>query len=111
MNVVAQVFAGLTAMVYVPAFVWETLLFPAPACTRGVFHIPSEEVTTVRLWSFCQGFYNLFLASGTVIGWSRCTTGTRRSAARWFPTPDAVSSSDASEMRIATLSVSAKEGD
>jgi putative membrane protein len=68
LNAVAQVFAGLAAIVYVLAFVWESLLFRRPGVHQGIFRISSEDVPTVRLWSFCQGFYNLFLASGTVIG-------------------------------------------
>ncbi len=68
MNVVAQVFAGVAALVHVLVFVWEALVFRRPGVHQGIFHIPSEDVPAVRLWAFGQGFYNLFLASGTVIG-------------------------------------------
>ncbi|MDT7723772.1 MAG: putative rane protein [Actinomycetota bacterium] len=75
MNVVAQVFAGLAALVHIVVFVWETFLFRRPGVHQGIFRIPSENVPAVLLWSFNQGFYNLFLASGTVAGLVALHTG------------------------------------
>ncbi|MEU0514420.1 DUF1304 domain-containing protein [Amycolatopsis sp. NPDC006125] len=75
MNVVAQVFAGVAAALHVLVFAWEALLFRRPAVHWGVFRIRSEDVPAVLLWSFGQGFYNLFLAAGTVIGLIAVNTG------------------------------------
>ncbi|WP_233520329.1 DUF1304 family protein [Prauserella sp. PE36] len=74
-NVVAQVFAGLAAFVHVLVFVWEALLFRRPSVHRGIFRVPGEDVPAVLLWSFGVGFYNLFLASGTVLGLVLLNTG------------------------------------
>jgi putative membrane protein len=42
--------------------------FRREAVHTGILHTPSEIVPALRLWSFCQGFYNLFLAAGTFVG-------------------------------------------
>ncbi|MFE9645838.1 DUF1304 domain-containing protein [Streptomyces sp. NPDC006365] len=68
MNAVTQLFAGLAAAIHVMVFVWETIVFDRPGVHRGIFHIPSEDLPAVKLWSFCVGFYNLFLGLGTIIG-------------------------------------------
>ncbi|MCE6995201.1 DUF1304 domain-containing protein [Saccharothrix sp. S26] len=68
MTVVAQVAAGVAAAIHVLVFVWETLLFRRPGVHWGVFKVPARDVEPVRLWSFNVGLYNLFLASGTVVG-------------------------------------------
>jgi putative membrane protein len=67
-NLVAQLFAGLVALIHIVVFVWEVLLFHRPKVHRGIFRIPAEDVPTVRLWSVGVGFYNLFLGSGTIAG-------------------------------------------
>lgn len=68
MNAVVQVLALLTAAIHTVVFVWESLLFERPAIHRGIFAVPTEDVPPVRLWSFCVGFYNLFLAAAPVTG-------------------------------------------
>ena len=68
MNLLAQVLAVLAGLVHVWAGVLESFLFRREAVHAGVFHTPSENVPALRLWSFCQGFYNLFLAAGTFVG-------------------------------------------
>jgi putative membrane protein len=68
MNVVAQVFAGVAALIHIVVFVWESFLFERPGIHRGIFRIATSDVPAVKLWSFNQGFYNLFLATGTIIG-------------------------------------------
>jgi putative membrane protein len=44
------------------------VLFSRPGVHAGVFAIPSKDVPAITLWSFCVGFYNLFLAVGLGIG-------------------------------------------
>lgn len=68
MNAVAQVFAGLAALVHVAIFAWESLLFGRPAVHGGIFGIRTGEVPAALPWAMNQGFYNLFLAAGTVVG-------------------------------------------
>ena len=68
MNVVAQVFAGIAALIHVVVWVWESFLFRRPAIHKGIFSVATEHVPPVLLWSFNVGFYNLFLGSGTIIG-------------------------------------------
>jgi putative membrane protein len=68
MKVVVWIFALVTAVVHILAFVWETLLFQRPGVHRGVFAIPTADVPPVRLWAFNVGFYNMFIACGLVGG-------------------------------------------
>lgn len=68
MTVVVWIFALVTAVVHILAFVWETLLFQRPGVHRGVFAIPTADVPSVRLWAFNVGFYNLFIAGGLIAG-------------------------------------------
>jgi putative membrane protein len=67
-TVVVCIFALVTAVVHLLAFVWETLLFQRPDVHQGVFAIPSADVPPVRLWAFNIGFYNLFIAGGLIAG-------------------------------------------
>jgi putative membrane protein len=67
-NGVAQVFAVLAAFVFIWAGLLESFFFSRPGVHRKIFHTPTENLPALRLWSFCQGFYNLFLAAGTIIG-------------------------------------------
>lgn len=68
MNTVAQIFALIAAAVHVLAFVWEVVLFHRPGVHRDIFRIPTADLPPLRLWTFNVGFYNLFLASGPIIG-------------------------------------------
>ncbi len=68
MNAVAQIAAGLAALVHVVVWVWESLLFRRVGVHQGIFRIATADVPAVLLWSVNQGFYNLFLAAGTVFG-------------------------------------------
>jgi putative membrane protein len=68
MTIVAWTFALLSAVVYLLAFVWESVLFTRPGVHRGVFFVPTEDVPAIRLWAFGVGFYNLALAAGAVTG-------------------------------------------
>jgi putative membrane protein len=68
MNLVAQSLAVVAGLVHVWAGVLESFLFQRKAVHANVFHTPSENVPALRLWSFCQGFYNLFLAAGAFVG-------------------------------------------
>ncbi|HEY9377968.1 MAG TPA: DUF1304 domain-containing protein, partial [Jiangellaceae bacterium] len=68
MTTLAWIFALVAAAVHILAFAWEVVLFERPGVHRGIFAIPSADVPAVRLWAFNVGFYNLFLAGGTITG-------------------------------------------
>lgn len=74
MNTVAQLFAIVAVVFHVAAFVMETLLFHKPAVQTALLGRP-EPSAAVRLWAFNQGFYNLFLAAGPVVGLVAYHTG------------------------------------
>ncbi|MFC4470548.1 DUF1304 domain-containing protein [Streptomyces xiangluensis] len=75
MTAVVWTFALLAAVLHIVAFVWEALLLQRPGVHQGVFSIPAADVAAVRLWAFGVGFYNLFLACGTVAGVIAWSTG------------------------------------
>lgn len=68
MTVVVWVFALLAAALHILVFVWEALLITRPGVYRGVFSLEASDVPAIRLWAFGVGFYNLFLACGTITG-------------------------------------------
>jgi putative membrane protein len=67
MNLVTQIFAVITGLVHLWAFVMESLLFRQPKVHR-IFLVRTEDVPVVRLWAFNQGFYNLFFAAAAIGG-------------------------------------------
>ncbi|MGH3712284.1 MAG: DUF1304 domain-containing protein [Micromonosporaceae bacterium] len=75
MHVVAQVAAGVAALVHVVFFLFESVWFPRPQVYRRFLIGSAEEAASVRTWAFNQGFYNLFLALGVVAGLVAVNTG------------------------------------
>lgn len=60
--------AFAAALVHVYIFVLESLLWRRPS-TRRVFGVSSEaDAETLRPMAYNQGFYNLFLALGVIVG-------------------------------------------
>jgi putative membrane protein len=74
MPTVALVAASLSAVFSVLFFVLESLLFTTPA-GRSVFQTTAEQAELTKIWAFNQGFYNLFLAIGIVVGVGLMVTG------------------------------------
>jgi putative membrane protein len=74
-NLTAQVLAVVAALVHVWAGTLESFFFARPGVHQRIFHTRSEDLPALRLWSFCQGFYNLFLAAGTITGVALLQTG------------------------------------
>jgi putative membrane protein len=68
MTYVGQVAALIAALIHVYIFVIESVLFTRPDVQAKTFRVPPEDVAAARPWAFNQGFYNLFLAIGTIIG-------------------------------------------
>jgi len=65
----ATIFALLAALVHVYIFVLESLWWMRPA-TRKTFGVRTQEAAEVlQPMAYNQGFYNLFLALGVIIGW------------------------------------------
>src|SRR6478752_1435691 len=68
MLIAAQLVAGLAAVLHVVFFVFESLLWTRPE-VYARFGIGSrEQAETIRPMAFNQGFYNLALAVGLVVG-------------------------------------------
>lgn len=66
--VAGSVFAGLAAAVHVYIWVLESVLWMRES-TRRAFRIRSvAEAETLRAMAYNQGYYNLFLALGVVVG-------------------------------------------
>lgn len=64
---VSYFFFFLAAMIHIYIFVLETFLFQKAEGYKA-FKIKKEDHEAVKPWAFNQGFYNLFLAVGMLIG-------------------------------------------
>jgi putative membrane protein len=60
--------AVAAAAVHVLIFYWESVAWTRPTVWRRFGLANQEEAETTRVLAYNQGFYNLFLAVGTVIG-------------------------------------------
>jgi putative membrane protein len=65
---VAQVFALIAALLHVSFFYVESIAFTRPASWKRFGVASQEAADTIRPMAFNQGFYNLFLAGGVVLG-------------------------------------------
>jgi len=68
MLAVALVLAVLAAVLHVAIFTMEAVLFSARPDVQERFRTPPADVAAVRSWALNQGFYNLFLAVGALVG-------------------------------------------
>ncbi len=68
MLVLCHVAALLAALVHVLIWVMESLRFTQPEVYRRFRVRDDAEAAVIRPWALNQGFYNLFLAIGTVVG-------------------------------------------
>jgi putative membrane protein len=66
--------ATLAALVHVLIFCMESLWWTTPGVRRRFRQSP-EQAEATRLFAFNQGFYNLFLALGTIAGIAMSLTG------------------------------------
>jgi len=62
------VFALLAGLLHVLIFCMESLWFMQPKIYRRFGAADATEAEAVRLFAFNQGFYNLFLAVGVIVG-------------------------------------------
>jgi putative membrane protein len=73
--VISSVFAVLAGLVHVYIFFLESVAWTSPR-VRKIFGIASDsEARATRSLAFNQGFYNLFLAIGAVLGVVLAVTG------------------------------------
>src|SRR5262245_9284681 len=73
MNAASQVFVALAGVLHPGIFVMqcvlmESVLFGRPQVWRRFLIRSEADVATVRPWALNQGFYNLFLALGALVG-------------------------------------------
>jgi putative membrane protein len=67
MNTVTLVLAGLASLLHVYVFWLETVTFRRPSSYK-TFGVAESDVETVAFSMYNQGFYNLFLGLGTLVG-------------------------------------------
>jgi putative membrane protein len=63
-----QIFAAVAAALHAVIFVMESVVWSKPAVWRSFGVASQADADTVRPMAFNQGFYNLFLAIGIVVG-------------------------------------------
>ena len=68
MPLIAAAFALLAAAFHVLFFVLESVVFAQPSVAARFGLTSPEQIAAVRPMAFNQGFYNLFLAIGIVVG-------------------------------------------
>jgi putative membrane protein len=68
MNPASQLFGVLAAALHVLIFCMESLWFMHPKIHKRFGATTTEGAEARRLFAFNQGFYNLFLALGVLIG-------------------------------------------
>jgi putative membrane protein len=66
--IAGTVLVGVAAVVHVLIFVMESVTWSTPATWRRFGLRSQHDADVVRPMALNQGFYNLFLAAGTVIG-------------------------------------------
>ncbi len=67
MDTIAQVCAGLSAVILIAVFPLEAFFIDRPR-VQAFLGIESHDIAHVRLWSFCIGARNALAGAGTLIG-------------------------------------------
>ena len=76
---VSYFFFCLAAAIHILFFVMESILFQKPEGYK-IFKIKPTDHAAVKIWAFNQGFYNLFLAIGMIVGLYFVILGRREAA-------------------------------
>jgi putative membrane protein len=66
--IVAIIAAGLAALLHIFIFAMESILWMRPAIWKRFGLTSQEDAATIRPMALNQGFYNLFLAIGIIVG-------------------------------------------
>lgn len=67
MNTLAQILAGLMALVLIVMWVLEAFFYRARSL-YPIFRIEPGEEKAVRMWAICVGYYNLCYGVGILAG-------------------------------------------
>ncbi|MET0932721.1 MAG: DUF1304 domain-containing protein [Mycetocola sp.] len=68
MAILVTIAATLSAAIHVLIFYWESLAWTRPAVWKRFGLASAEQAETTKAFAYNQGFYNLFLAIGALIG-------------------------------------------
>lgn len=68
MILVCQIAATLAGLLHIGIFYLEAIAFSQPKTYRRFLVADDKQAELVQPWAFNQGFYNLFLAIGTLTG-------------------------------------------
>jgi putative membrane protein len=66
--IIAVVFASLAALLHIYIFVMESVLWTRPSTWKRFGVRSQDDAATIRPMALNQGFYNLFLAVGVIVG-------------------------------------------
>jgi putative membrane protein len=66
--IIGSIFGSLAALVHVAIFYFESIAWTRPTTWKRFGLASQADAETVRPMAYNQGFYNLFLAVGTVVG-------------------------------------------
>jgi putative membrane protein len=66
--ILAIVFASLAALLHIAIFVMESVLWTRPAIWKRFGLHSQDEAQMIRPMALNQGFYNLFLTIGVIVG-------------------------------------------
>ena len=73
--VVGSVFVGLAALIHVYIFYLESITWSKPGTWRTFGLASQAQADTMKPMAYNQGFYNLFLAVGVIVGLVLVGTG------------------------------------
>jgi putative membrane protein len=74
--IIGSVFLALAAGIHIMIFVLESVIWSRPAVWRSFGLRSAQQAETVKPMAFNQGFYNLFLALGVIVGLVLLATST-----------------------------------
>ena len=66
--IIAIVAAGLAALLHIFIFAMESILWMRPTTWKRFGLTSQDDAATIRPMALNQGFYNLFLAIGVIVG-------------------------------------------
>ena len=73
--ILGLVFAGIAALIHVVIFRLESIVWSQPATWKRFGLRSQQDADVVKPMALNQGFYNLFLAVGTIVGIVLVATG------------------------------------
>ena len=73
--ILGLVFAGIAALIHIVIFRLESIVWSQPATWKRFGLRSQQDADVVKPMALNQGFYNLFLAIGTIVGIVLVATG------------------------------------